>query len=98
MFHPRSNGVEGEWHLILYYENNITAMRYCTIPNQQLKGNGKQIDEAISGEVRVNDLNTYIEWRKSNIVASLIGLSDHTVAFLQMAVYIQTGESVPLLN
>ena len=56
------------------------------------------IDEAVSGEVRVNDLATYIEWRKSHILASLIGLSDHTVAFLQMAVYIQTGECVPLLQ
>ena len=71
----------------------ILATRNWYAENAQLC-----IDEAVSGEVRVNDLDTYIEWRKSNIVASLIGLLDHTVAFLQMAVYIQTGESVPLLK
>ena len=56
------------------------------------------IDEAVCGEVKVNNLENYIEWRKSHIIDSLIGLSDHTVSFLQMAVYIQTGECVPLLN
>jgi hypothetical protein len=79
-------------------ELGITACTILATRNWYADNAQGCIDEALSGEVRVNDLDTYIEWRKSNIVASLIGLSDHTVAFLQMAVYIQTGESAPLLN
>lgn len=55
------------------------------------------IDEAVSGEVKVNDLPKYIEWRKQSAADSLAGKSDHTFAFIQMAYYLQTGISVPLL-
>lgn len=55
------------------------------------------IDEAVSGDVKVNDLAKYIEWNKQKIVDSLTGKSDHTFTFIQMAYYIQTGECVPLL-
>ena len=79
-------------------ELGITGCTILATRNWYAENAQACIDEAVSGEVRVNDLATYIEWRKSLIVASLIGLSDHTVTFLQMAVYLQTGECVPLLQ
>jgi hypothetical protein len=56
------------------------------------------IDEAVSGEVRVNDLESYIEWRKQQVVDSLAGKGDHTFTFAQHAHYIQTGECLPLFR
>ena len=55
------------------------------------------IDNARSGETRVNDLESYCAWREKSIEDSLAGEGDHTFAFLQRAYFIQTGESVPLL-
>lgn len=55
------------------------------------------IDEAISGEVRVNDLESYIAWRREQMTAHTLGMNDHTFAFLQRAHTFQTGECVALL-
>lgn len=55
------------------------------------------IEAALSGEDRVNDLDGYVAWRRQAIADSLAGKGDHTVAFLQRAYFIQTGESVALL-
>ncbi len=55
------------------------------------------IDEVVSGQVRVNDLPSLIEWKEQSIADGLAGKWDHTFAFLQRAYYIQTGESVALL-
>lgn len=46
---------------------------------------------------RVNNLESYVAWREQAAADSLAGKGDHTVAFIQRAYYIQTGESVPLL-
>lgn len=54
-------------------------------------------DAAISGEYRVNDLPRYVQWQNQSIEQSLRGEWDYTLAFQQRALYIQTGESVPLL-
>lgn len=56
------------------------------------------IDEVLSGEVRVNDLASYVEWRKQMIVGALAGKGDNTFAFLQRAYEFQTGECVPLFS
>lgn len=56
------------------------------------------IDEARSGATRVNDLERYCAWREQCIVDSLAGNGDHTLAFIQRALFIQTGECVPLLS
>jgi hypothetical protein len=56
------------------------------------------IDEAVSGEVRVNDLESYIEWNKQRIVDALAGKGDYTFTFAQRAHYIQTGECLPLFR
>ena len=74
-------------------EATILATRKYYADNAQ-----KCIDNAISGEDRVNDLDRYITWRNKQIADGLAGLNDHTFTFVQMAYYIQSGESVPLLN
>ena len=47
---------------------------------------------------RVNDLTSHAVWCEGMASASLRGEGDHTFAFVQRAVYIQTGESVPLFS
>jgi hypothetical protein len=46
---------------------------------------------------RVNDLASYATWCEGMAADSLRGDSDHTLAFVQRAYYIQTGKSVPIL-
>lgn len=55
------------------------------------------IDQAVSGEVFVNNLGDYIESQMQQIEDCLEGKWDHTFAFQQRAVYIQTGECHALL-
>lgn len=55
------------------------------------------IDEAVSGRVRVNDLDKYIIEQTGKVEEYLIGRWDHTLAFQQKAVFIQTGECHPIL-
>lgn len=55
------------------------------------------IAEVESGAVRVNDRESYFAWRHQQRVEALAGKYDHTLAFLQRAHYIQTGDCVPLL-
>jgi hypothetical protein len=55
------------------------------------------IDEVINGEVEVNDIESYIQWRKESINEALKGGYDHTLSFLQRAHTIQTGECIALL-
>jgi hypothetical protein len=46
----------------------------------------------------VNDLAEYVRWRETSALDSLAGDSDHTFAFIQRAVALQTGECVALLS
>lgn len=55
------------------------------------------IDEVKSGTVKVNDPESYYLWQREWAVQALAGAYDHTLAFLQKAHYIQTGECVALL-
>lgn len=55
------------------------------------------IDEAVRGDVRVNDLAGYTAQQLERAASSLRGEGDHTFTFLQRAHYIQTGECVTLL-
>lgn len=49
------------------------------------------IDEAISGQLRVNDLTKYVKDQTERIQDSLSGKWDHTLAFQQRVSYVQTG-------
>lgn len=56
------------------------------------------IEEATAGKFHVNDLAKYVSWQRERIRESLSGEWDNTLTFVQRAVYLQTGESVPLLS
>lgn len=56
------------------------------------------IEEVINGEIEVNDPESYIQWRKESISEAIEGRYDHTLAFLQRAHTIQTGECIALLS
>lgn len=49
------------------------------------------IDEAVSGQVRVNNLASYVADQTQRIQDCLAGNWDHTLAFQQRMVYVQTG-------
>lgn len=56
------------------------------------------IDEAVSGKVRVNDLDKYIDHHNSHIAKYESGYYDDTIHFLSKAIYIQFGESAPIMS
>lgn len=56
------------------------------------------INEAVTGQVRVNDLEDYKSWNLKKIEDMEAGKGDHTFTFLQMAHYFETGICVPLLK
>ena len=55
------------------------------------------IAEALSGEVKVNDLDKYIKWMEQSTIDTMSGKYDHTLAFIQCALWKQTGECIALL-
>ena len=55
------------------------------------------IDEVVSGDVRVNDPETYFQMCETRKEDAIAGRYDNTLAFLQRAHYIQTGECIALL-
>ena len=55
------------------------------------------IEGALSGAFHVNDVASYVRWQEEMRDNMLAGKSDHTLTFLQRALWIQTGQSVPLL-
>lgn len=56
------------------------------------------IDEAVSGKVRVNDIDSYVEGLKEKISKYENGYYDDKLHFLSKAIYIQFGESVPIMS
>lgn len=55
------------------------------------------IEEAAERRETMNDYEGYVAWRRQAAQDSLDGKGDHTLAFLQRAYFMQTGESVALL-
>ena len=56
------------------------------------------INEVLSGKVRVNDIDSYIEMQKSHIGKYESGYYDDKLHFLSKAIYLQFGESVPIMS
>ncbi|PIH59146.1 hypothetical protein [Paenibacillus sp. LK1] len=56
------------------------------------------IEEVKNGKVIVNDPESYFAWRKEEVKDAMGGKIDYTLTFLQRAYYIQTGETIALLN
>lgn len=57
----------------------------------------KCISGAKSGEFRVNDLDKYILSQEQHILKIISGETDYTLHFLQIALWLQTGECVAIL-
>ena len=57
----------------------------------------RSIAKAISGELRVKDLESYIEWKQESIARSTGENVEVSFTLLQKAHTIQTGECVALL-
>lgn len=70
----------------------ITKEQAVITTRQWFADNAKAcIDEAVSGQVRVSDLTKYVNDQTQRIQDSLNGKWDHTLAFQQRVVYVQTG-------
>lgn len=84
---------------ITVHNQPVTITEETILKTRQWYADNAQacIDEAVSGKVRVNGLSEYIEWRRQGAADTLAGKLDHTFAFIQIAYYLQTGISVPLL-
>lgn len=54
--------------------------------------------QAAEGDFHVNDLQRYLDQQIEKERAALAGEFDKSVTFAQMAFFIQTGESVPLID
>lgn len=55
------------------------------------------IDEVLSGEVRVNNIDSYVSREKERIEIYRNKTYKISLTFLQKAYYIQTGKSIALL-
>jgi hypothetical protein len=56
------------------------------------------IADALTGETRVNNPKTYIEWEMKRIEQCMRGEFDHTLTYLQAALWIQTGDCIAILS
>lgn len=56
------------------------------------------INEVLSGEVKVNNVKRYIDWNLDQIEMFQNRKCNIWLGFIQRAVYIQTGESIPLMG
>jgi len=55
------------------------------------------IADAVRGRTKVNDLEKYLQSEEDRIFLLEEGLSDHTVTFVQAALWIQTGGCVGII-
>lgn len=56
------------------------------------------VDEAISGEVFVNDLDKYVNEKQQDIENYKTGNFNPWLGFWQHAIYLKTGQSIPVMN
>ena len=71
---------------------NITKEQAISTTRQWFADNAQAcIDEAISGQVRVNNLASYVVDQTQRIQDCLAGKWDHTLTFQQRVLFIQTG-------
>lgn len=83
--------------IIIHGERVILTEETILKTRQHFADNGKGcIDEVLNGTVKVNDQDTYFKRCEQNIIDALAGKSDKTLAFIQHAYFIQSGESTPM--
>ena len=81
-----------------YSMKDITAETVIKTREYGIRQCQSCIDEAVSGKVWVNDLEKYIDHHNSNIAKYESGYYDNTLHFLSKAIYLQFGESVPIMG
>jgi len=57
----------------------------------------KCIAQAKTGEMKVNDLESYIVWQEKNIAAIFEPKDSYSFTFVQRAYWLQTGQMIALL-
>lgn len=77
---------------------NITTETIERTRNHFVENCKSCIAGSINGEFKVNDLNKYVDWQEKQIKIFLAGKNDHTLTFLQRALWIQTGKMVAILS
>lgn len=85
--------------IIMVYGKPVTLTQATIDATRKWFADNSQacINEVLSGEQRVNNPESYIAWRKEAIEQALRGDFDRSLAFIQRAVALQTGECVPIL-
>lgn len=84
--------VEAQEEVAVEQPQAITKEQAIVTTRQWFADNAQAcIDEAVSGRVRVNNLTSYIADQTQRIQDSLAGKWDHTIAFQQRVLYVQTG-------
>ena len=78
---------------VLLNENDIKNTCLSFAVNAQ-----KCIDEAVSGEVFINNIESYVQDKQQDIINYKNGNFTPWLGFWQTAVYLKTGESVPMLS
>lgn len=58
----------------------------------------RYIDEAVSGKVFVNDLDKYVIDKQQDIENYKTGNFQPWLGFWQHAIYLKTGQSIPVMN
>jgi hypothetical protein len=79
---------------------NDTIITHATIiltRNHFIDNCNACITGATKGDFRVNDLSKYVAWQQRCISSMRNGESDHTLTFLQRALWLQTGNCVAIL-
>lgn len=74
-------------------QNTILKTRQWFIDNCK-----ECIKQTLTGEIRVNEPQYYVEYMKVASADYASGKYDTCLSFIQKCYYIQTGKSVPLLS
>lgn len=78
---------------VVITEDSLNAARQFFIDNAHA-----QINAVRCGEMKVNDVDKFIDCKIEAMLDYESGRYDHTFTMMQRAHYIQTGESVALLT
>ena len=86
--------------IVLVYDERVTLDKDdIKLACLSLASNAQAcIDEAISGEVFVNDLDKYVKEKQQDIDNYNTGNFKPWLGFWQTAIYLKTKQSVPILS
>ena len=86
--------------IVNVYDERITLDINDIKAAQQWYANNAQgcIDEAVSGEVFVNDIDIYVRDKQQDKANYITGNFEPSLGFWQTAIYLKTKQSVPILS